>query len=54
MSLLLDSYRKYAAVACIEAEQSTLPNVRERAALAAEGWSEMADRLDWVEAQGRL
>ena len=54
MSLLLDSYRKNAAAALIEAERSTLPNVRQRAALAAERWSEMAERLEWVEEQGRI
>ena len=54
MSILLESYRKNAVASRIEAERSTLPNVRQRAALAAERWSEMADRLEWVEAQGRL
>ena len=54
MSILLESYRKNAAASRIEAKQSTLPNVRQRAALAAERWSEMADRLEWVEEQGRL
>lgn len=54
MSILLDSYRKNAAAARIEADRSMLPNVRQRAALAAERWSEMAERLEWVEAQGRL
>lgn len=54
MSILLDSYRKNLAAARSEAERSILPNVRQRAALAAERWSEMADRLEWVEEQGRI
>lgn len=54
MSILLESYRKNAAASRVEAERSALPNVRQRAALAAERWSEMAERLEWVEEQGRL
>ena len=54
MSILLESYRKNAVAFRIKAERSALPNVRQRAALAAERWSEMADRLEWVEEQGRL
>ena len=42
MSLLLDSYRKNAETARIEAEQSSLPNVRARAAEVANRWNEMA------------
>ena len=54
MSYLLESYRRNAASAQVEAERSILPNVRARAAEAAARWSEMADRLEWVEEQGRL
>ena len=54
MSILLDSYRRNAEAARIEAERATLPNVRARAAEAAARWSEMADRLEWVEEQGRV
>ena len=54
MSILLESYRKNAVATRIEAERSNLPNVRQRATLAAERWSEMAERLEWVEEQGRL
>ena len=53
MSYLLESYRRNAASAHAEAERSILPNVRARAAEAAARWSEMADRLEWVEEQGR-
>ena len=48
MSILLDSYRRNAEAARIEAERATLSNVRARAAEAAVRWSEMADRLEWV------
>jgi hypothetical protein len=54
MSYLLESYRRNAASAHVEAERSILPNVRTRAAEAAARWSEMADRLEWVEEQGRI
>ena len=54
MSNLLESYRRNAASAYVEAERSTLPNVRARAAEAAARWLEMADRLEWVEEQGRI
>ena len=54
MSYLLESYRRNAASAHVEAERSILPNVRARAAEAAARWLEMADRLEWVEEQGRL
>ena len=53
MSYILDSYRRNAQAARIEAERASLPNVRARAAEAAARWSEMADRLEWVEEQGR-
>ena len=53
MSLLLDSYRRNAAAAHLEAERATLPNVRARAIEAAARWSEMADKLEWVETPGR-
>lgn len=54
MSYLLESYRRNAASAQVEAQRSILPNVRARAAEAAARWSEMADRLEWVEEQGRI
>ena len=54
MSLLLKTYRKNAATANLEAQRSTLQNVRARAVEAAARWSEMADRLGWVEEQGRV
>lgn len=54
MSQLLDSYRRNAQAARSEAEKSPLPNIRARASLAADTWTEMADRLEWVETQGRL
>ncbi len=53
MSQLLDLYRRNAEAARLEAERSMLPNVRERAAKAAETWSAMAERLDHVEAHKR-
>ena len=53
MSLLLDSYRKNAEAARVEAEGATLPNVRARAVEVAVRWAEMADRLQWVEEQSR-
>ena len=53
MSYLLESYRRNAEAARIEAERATLPNVRARAAQAVELWSDMADKLEWVEEQGR-
>ena len=54
MSYLLESYRRNAASANAEAERSDLPNVRARAAEAAARWTEMADRVEWVEEQGRI
>ena len=54
MSLLLDSYRRNAEAARIDAEQATLPNVRARAFDVAARWTEMADQLAWVEREGRL
>jgi hypothetical protein len=54
MSLLLDSYRKNAEAARLEAERSNLPNVRVRAIEVAAKWTEMADQLAWVEREGRL
>ena len=54
MSILLETYRKNAAAAELEAQRSTLPNVRARAVEAASRWTEMADRLEWVEKQGRI
>lgn len=54
MSYLLESYRRNAASAYVDAGRSDLPNVRARAAEAAARWTEMADRLEWVEEQGRL
>ena len=53
MSLLLDSYRRNAQAARIEAERSSLPNVRERATKAAATWTEMAERLEWLETHKR-
>lgn len=54
MSYLLESYRRNAASAHAEAERSILPNVRARAVEAAARWTEMAERLEWVEEQGRV
>ena len=51
MSQLLDSYRRNAAAAHLEAERATLPNVRARAVEAATKWSDLANRLQWVEEQ---
>ena len=53
MSLLLDSYRKNAEAARVEAERATLPKVRARAIDVAARWTEMADQLAWVEREGR-
>ena len=53
MSLLLDSLRKNAVAAQLEATNSTLPKVRERAARSAATWEAMADRLERVEAMKR-
>jgi len=44
MSYLLESYRRNFEAARLEAERSALPNVRDRAARAAEAWKAMADR----------
>ena len=49
MSQLLDSYRRNAAAARLDAERATLPNVRARALEAATRWLDLADRLEWVE-----
>ena len=54
MSQLLESYRRNAEACRIEAERTTLPNVRARTVEAAARWSEMADRLERVEEQGRI
>ena len=54
MSQLLDSYRRNAAAARLEAECATLPNVRTRAVEAAVIWSDLADRLQWVEEQSGI
>ena len=53
MSLQLDSCRKNFEAARLEAEQASLPNVRDRAARAAEAWKAMAERLEQSEAQRR-
>ena len=49
MSQLLDSYRRNAETARLDAERTTLPNVRARAEKAAETWTDLADRLKRVE-----
>lgn len=54
MSHSLDSYRKNAEAARLEAETTVLPNVRARAVEAAAKWTEMADRLERVEEQSRI
>lgn len=54
MSQLLDSYRRNAETARLEAERTTLPNVRARAAEAAIRWSDLADKLQWVEEQSGI
>ena len=54
MSLLLDSYRKNAETARVEAERSNLPNVRARAIEVAARWTAMAEELEWVEEQREL
>lgn len=51
MSLLLDSYRRNAEAARRKAVTAPLANVRAQAAVAAERWTDMAERLEWVEAQ---
>jgi hypothetical protein len=53
MSHQLDSYRRNFESAGLKAEQSTLPNVRERAARAAETWRVMAERLEVIDAHKR-
>jgi hypothetical protein len=53
MSQLLDSYRRNFEAARLEAEQSALPKVRERATRAAQTWKAMAERLERTEAQKR-
>lgn len=54
MSFLLNSYRRNADAARVQAATAILPNVRARAAQAAIKWQDMADKLEWVEEQGRL
>ncbi len=54
MSQLLDSYRKNAEAARLEAERSTLPNVRARAIEVAAKWKAMADELEWVEEEREI
>lgn len=54
MSFLLNSYRRNADAARFQAATAILPNVRARAAQAAIKWQDMADKLEWVEEQGRL
>ena len=53
MSFLLNSYRRNADAARVQAATASLPNVRARAAQAAIKWQDMADNLEWVEEQGR-
>jgi hypothetical protein len=53
MSYLLESYRTNALAARAEAEQATLPNVRQRAIESAEVWERLAERLAWVETRQR-
>jgi hypothetical protein len=54
MSFLLDSYRKNAEAARLEAERTDLPRVRARAIDVAARWTEMADQLERAERQGRI
>ena len=54
MSFLLNSYRRNADAARVQAATAILPNVRARAAQAAIKWQDMANKLEWVEEQGRL
>lgn len=54
MSFLLNSYRRNADAARVQAATASLPNVRARAAQAAIRWHDLADKLDWVEEQGRI
>ena len=54
MSLLLESYRRNAAAAHLEAERATLTNVRARFIEAAAIWSDLADKLQWVEEQSGI
>lgn len=54
MSILLDSYRRNAEAARIEAERATLPNVRARASAASARWTDMAEELEWVEEQREI
>ena len=53
MSFLLETYRRNAAQAQRDAEQTDLPNVRERAIRAAETWTGLAERLAQVETYRR-
>jgi hypothetical protein len=55
MSSLLESYRRNAEAARVEAELATLPNLRRRAEIDAEAWTTMVNRLERLEAmqQGR-
>ena len=54
MTQTSESYRENALAALIEAESTTLPNVRARALEVAAKWTAMANQLEWVEEQGRL
>jgi hypothetical protein len=53
MSQLLDSHKRNFETARREAEQSNLPEVRNRAIRAAEKWQSMAERLEWIESHKR-
>lgn len=54
MSYLLDSYRRNAEASLADAKGAALPNVRARAVEVAAKWTELADRLAWVEEQGQI
>ncbi len=54
MTQLLESYRRNADAARIEAERATLPKVRARAVEVAARWTEMAEELEWVEEQREI
>lgn len=51
MSHPIDTYRRNAEAARTEAEQSPLPQLRARAAIAAKTWAAMADRQEKYEAE---
>lgn len=53
MSLLLDTYRRNAEAARVEALRTTLPNVRDRFTGATDVWDALAERLARVESQSR-